>query len=272
MIGRAKIFARQWIGRNRRSAPAKLLHEVASFVESAYWNEGSSLTVNGEGDLLRKLRNSDFKVAFDVGANEGDWVREALAFWPQCHIHAFEVAPPTFQLLTDQVGRSKDNGRVTLNNLGLSDSDSAGVKEMYYFPQHPDLTCDLPRHEGYEVVPFEANLCTGDHYIQTHQIDTVDFLKIDVEGAEHRVLKGLADSLAHDKIQCLQFEYGAFATQTRVLLADYYALLSQRYWIGKIYPTYVDFRDYDWLMEDFRFANYCGVSKSRPDLRKILAS
>ena len=72
-------------------------------------------------------------------------------------------------------------------------------------------------------------------------------------------------------VQCLQFEYGAFSTQTRFLLGDYYALLSENYWIGKIYPAYVDFRPYDWTMEDFRFANYCGVSKLRPDLRNVLA-
>jgi hypothetical protein len=86
------------------------------------------------------------------------------------------------------------------------------------------------------------------------------------------VLKGLSSRLREAKIHCLQFEYGAFSTQTRFLLADYYSLLSEQYWIGKIYPTYVEFREYEWTMEDFRFANYCCVSKARPDLRELLTA
>ena len=143
---------------------------------------------------------------------------------------------------------------------------------MYYFPQHPELTCDLPRHDSYSAVPFDAQLATGDEYCDEHSIDSVDFLKIDVEGAEFRVMKGFSERLSAQKIHCMQFEYGAFSTQTRFLLGDYYSLLSGSYWIGKIFPTYVDFQDYQWTMEDFRFSNYCCVSKLRPDLRKILAA
>ena len=143
---------------------------------------------------------------------------------------------------------------------------------MYYFPQHPELTCDLPRHDSYSAVPFDAQLATGDEYCDEHSIDSVDFLKIDVEGAEFRVMKGFSERLSAQKIHCMQFEYGAFSTQTRLLLGDYYSLLSQSYWIGKIFPTYLDFQDYHWTMEDFRFSNYCCVSKLRPDLRKILAA
>src|SRR5437667_5112242 len=115
---------------------------------------------------------------------------------------------------------------------------------MIYFPDHPDLTCDLIRHDGYRKVSFQATLSTGDHYARERGIETIDFLKIDVEGAEHKVLKGLGETLSAQRIHCLQFEYGAFSTQTKVLLSDYYSLLSERYWLGKIYPTYVDFRDY----------------------------
>ena len=49
----------------------------------------------------------------------------------------------------------------------------------------------------------------------------------------------------------IQFEYGAFSIQTHKLLIDYYEMLKEHYWIGKIYPKYVDFQDYDWHMENF---------------------
>jgi FkbM family methyltransferase len=270
MIGRAKSVARGLIARQRRSAAVRLLHGVASFVEAAYSNEGANVALNGEEHLIQSLRPANFKVAFDVGANEGDWLLSALATWQQCHVDAFEVAPPTFERLENRVRESHHSSRATLNRFGLSDVE--GSAQMFYFPDHPELTCDLPRHEFHHVLPFDAKLRTGDGYCEDRHIGVIDFVKIDVEGAEHRVLKGLSSRLREAKIHCLQFEYGAFSTQTRFLLADYYSLLSEQYWIGKIYPTYVEFREYEWTMEDFRFANYCCVSKARPDLRELLTA
>jgi FkbM family methyltransferase len=269
VIGTAKSAARRFIGGKRRSAPIKLLHDIASFVEAAYSNEGASFALNGEQHLIQSLRPANFKVALDVGANQGDWLTAAVAAWPQCYIHAFEVARPTFERLAGRVRKSGDCSRVRLNCFGLADIE--GVQQMYYFPDHPELTCDLVRHEIHQVLPFDAKLRTGDRYCEDRHIGAIDFVKIDVEGAEYRVLKGLSSRLREAKIHCLQFEYGAFSTQTRFLLADYYSLLSQEYWIGKVYPTYVEFREYEWTMEDFRFANYCCVSKARPDLRELLA-
>ena len=268
-LGPVKTLGRRLIGTHRRSTGVRALHQLASFVESAYWNEGSSFHANGERHLLDRLGPANFHTAFDVGANSGDWLMGCLAAWPECRAHAFEVAPLTFERLQDRVAESACQDRATLNPCGLS--DTARRQTMFYFPDHPELTCAQPRFETLRSVPFEAQLLTGDDYAASNAIAAIDFLKIDVEGAEHRVLRGFSGYLAARQIHCVQFEYGAFSTQTRFLLGDYYALLSERYWIGKIYPAYVDFRDYDWTMEDFRFANYCGVSKLRPGLRDLLA-
>jgi FkbM family methyltransferase len=268
-LGKVKNAARRAIGKHRRSMPIMLLHEAASFVESAYANEGSDFHTNGESFLLQRLSGCGFRVAFDIGANVGDWTLAALEAWPACHCHAFEVASPTFQALSDRVSRSPHAARATMHCLGAS--DDAGEQEMYYFPDHPELTCDLPRHEHHRV-PMQGRMVRLDDYAAENAVDSVDFLKIDVEGAEHRVLRGFSNWIGKQRVGCIQFEYGAFSTQTRFLLADYYELLGQLYWIGKIYPSYVDFQDYVWTMEDFRFANYCCVSKAQPSLKAILAA
>jgi FkbM family methyltransferase len=268
--GRLKKSLRAAIGAHRRSAPVRALHGFARFVESAYANEGSSFHENGESLLLKKLAASGFRTAFDVGANFGDWSDEALAAWPQCHVHAFEVAPATFQELSKRLCGAAQQGRVTLNGMGLS--DRPGAREMYYYPDHPELTSEVARHGNYRAVPFEARLTAGDEYCDVRNIEEIDFLKIDVEGAESLVLKGFQERLSSRRIHCIQFEYGAFSTQTKFLLGDYFNLLGPAYRIGKIFPNYVDFRDYDWRMEDFRFCNYCCVSNRRDDLRAILAA
>jgi FkbM family methyltransferase len=273
-LDRAKDLARRLIACNRRSRAVRLLHKFSGFVDQAYRNVGLDLEVDGESALIKRLRAAHPRVAFDVGANCGDWLVEALKYWPECHFHAFEVAPETFQRLDDRIRQLGCSSRVTLNCAGLSNVN--GTREMYYVPEYPNLTTVLRlngalRRDDYVAVPFNASVLTGDSYVANHQIDAVDFVKIDVEGAEYQVLEGLKDRLSQAKVHCLQFEYCPFAIQTKFLLTDFYSVLAENYWIGKVYPNYVEFRDYEWPMEVFEFANYCAVSRSRPDLREMLS-
>jgi FkbM family methyltransferase len=274
MILRTKDAVWRLIARNHRSSAVKMLHRFSTFINGAYRNNGLDPEIDGEYHIIHRLREARPQIAFDVGANFGDWLMEALKVWPDCHLHAFEVASETSKRLADRIRESKYSSRVTLNSFGLSNIDR--TMEMYYVPDYPNLTTALRlkesfQHDKYFAVPFDACVRSGDKYVADHRIAAVDFLKIDVEGAEYQVLEGLKSCLSEARVHCLQFEYCPFAIQTKFLLIDFYSLLSEKYWIGKVYPDYVEFRDYEWSMEVFEFANYCAVSKSRPDLREMLS-
>lgn len=268
-LGRLVGATRQIISDRRRSRAIQALHAVSSFVESSYYNEGADVGRNGEEHVIDRLSSSRFATAIDIGTNVGDWTFHAATTWPNCHIHSFEVAPETFKKLDERLRGATFRPRVTLNPIGISDRST--TMKMFYYPDHPDLTCETNRHPVHTAVPFEAHLQTLDEYCTTKGISVVDFLKIDVEGSEYKVLQGFSRYIHAQKVHCIQFEYGAFSIDTKILLMDYYKLLSDGYWIGKIYPTYVEFREYDWRMEDFRFSNYCCVSKKRGDLRDLLS-
>lgn len=257
------------IGRYRQTPLIRWIHGWTEFFEASYENSGTNFELNGELSLIKRLAKAEPKMVLDVGANVGEWMELAFAHWPQCYIHAFEVAPATFETLKERERKRQDDGRCTLNGMGLS--DSTGIQQMYFYPDDPYLTSDSHRHTDRPVVSFDANLCTGDEYLSRTGIGRVDFLKIDVEGAEHRVLKGFSKALASGTIQCLQFEYGPFSIQTKFLLIDYYALLADQFWVGKIYQNHVEFADYDFRREHFRFADFCCVHRSRSDLRDLLA-
>lgn len=266
-LWQVKSAVRSAITRHRRSGLMTALHNAASFFESAWHNENADFATSGEKFVLKRLEAADCRVALDIGANAGDWTHEVLGLWPRCHVHAFEVAPHTYRRLESALAPSH-RGRSTLHNIGLS--DQSGTQTMYYFPNNDKLTCESPRHAGFESVPFEGRFATLDEFSAAHGIDHVDFLKIDVEGAEYRVLTGAAELLRSGRIAAIQFEYGAFSIDTRIMLRDYYELLGDRYAIGKIFPDHVAFTDYDWKSEDFRFSNYLCVSNDRPELRRLL--
>ncbi len=60
----------------------------------------------------------------------------------------------------------------------------------------------------------------GDEFLAREGIGRVDFLKLDVEGAEHLVLQGLNEYLQKGRIRLVQFEYGLVNILTHFLLRD----------------------------------------------------
>jgi FkbM family methyltransferase len=268
VLTRLKGYTQVLLSRSRRTTPVRWLHEAAAFVENAYANSGSNLTQNGELALLQRAAAGRFEMAIDVGANEGDWMAQAVKLWPACHVHAFEVAAPTHARLLEKARTLGMEDRVTIHAAGLSDHE--GAAEIFYYPDDPSTTAERHRHTDKPVQAMPCVLQTGDAFLTKAGIERVDFLKIDVEGAEYKVLQGFGDAVAKGRVLCIQFEYGAFSIDTKLLLIDYYALLGDRYWIGKIYPAHIEFQEYDWRREDFRFSNYCCVLKTRPDLRRLL--
>jgi hypothetical protein len=86
------------------------------------------------------------------------------------------------------------------------------------------------------------------------------------------IIKGFSDLLRQGRINVIQFDYGLVNILNSMLLRMYYEHLGALgFVIGKIYPTYVDFRDYDLGDEDFRGPNYMAVLRDRADLIHLLS-
>ncbi|MEL7188227.1 MAG: FkbM family methyltransferase [Pseudomonadota bacterium] len=268
ILGTAKRRVFRTIATNRTALPVRALHKAATFIDDAVNNRGSEFHENGEAEVLKRLGPADLKTVFDVGANVGEYTKASLKAFPNATIHAFEVAPETAQEFADNLAPDIEHDRVKLMTYGLS--DVPGTLDMYYYPENNQLTSYSKRHPEYQSVKFTANISTLDAYCEEAGIDAIDFLKIDIEGHEFKVIQGGANLFAKGGVAALQFEFGAFNTGSKFIVRDYYNLLDD-YWIGKVFPRHVDFRPYSWTMEEFSFCNYVAVHKSRPDLRDLLA-
>ena len=61
----------------------------------------------------------------------------------------------------------------------------------------------------FEPVGFEEIAATTiDDYCEKNNVEKIDLLKIDVEGAELQVMRGARRMLKSKKIECLTFEFG----------------------------------------------------------------
>lgn len=218
---------------------------------------------NGERWLLEALRQEPIRTVVDVGANVGSWTLIAEQCFQSATIYALEAVPSTAAVLQSNTGGHE---RIRCVAVGLA--AHTGTLTLKYHPAastHATFT-DYPHTWGGEAV--ECAVVRGDEFLVGQGIDQVDFLKLDVEGAEHLVLQGLENSLRSQRLRFVQFEYGRVNILTHFLLRDFHELFrSYGYMVGKIYPDYVDFRDYDLGDEDFLGPNYlaCRATDSLVD-------
>jgi FkbM family methyltransferase len=247
----------------RRNPVARKVVNAARHVIRGY--EGANAVLshienNGEAWVLQRF-GPHLDVVFDVGANVGEWTTYALRAGAKA-VHAFEISPATADELAKSHGA---DARVHINRFGLS--AESGTITIRHFPDLPVLTTitdfpwELPAEE------LEVPVRTGDEYLAEHGIDKVDFLKIDVEGAEELVLRGFAQAFDRGAIGAVQFEYGKFVVLTKYMLRDFYADLTKWGFVtGQILPTAWEAKPFHLSMETLSDANYLAVHKSRKDL------
>ncbi len=144
---------------------------------------------------------SDGMTFVDVGANQGEFSVFAASRLPHGHVLAFEPVSSTRRLLVEN---KKINQLQSLEifDFGLSDHDGS-------FPIYTsdDTVLHHGHHEGLStlyqtkdrnVFEEEIALKVFDE-IFFPELNRMDFVKIDVEGAELFVLKGMMKSLAKFK-------------------------------------------------------------------------
>ncbi|MEM9985866.1 MAG: FkbM family methyltransferase, partial [Bacteroidota bacterium] len=234
-----------------------------------YENRNHDPQSNGEGTVLSKLARFSPGVIIDAGANVGKYAKMAHRICPDATIYAFEPVPSTFQRLVDETDLIPAIHPVC---QGLYSRQAH--KSINLFDSHTHSS--LYDIQGINYAPTQQqtiDLVRGDDFLAQAGIDQVDFLKMDVEGAEYEVLLGFEESLKKGQITAIQFEYGYINISTKRLLIDFYQLLeSHGYRVGKIFPKQVEFRPYAFKYEDFIGPNFLAVKTSASALLAALAS
>ena len=132
----------------------------------------------------------DFCV-IDIGVNVGWFTCLAALLAKQGHVHAFEVDDHCLPLIKKNLELNQlDN--VTVNICAASDHIGT---EKIPISDTPDAELKIANDPDSGAQQFrEVDAITIDEYLKTRAI-TPDFMKIDVEGAELKVLRGMTETL-----------------------------------------------------------------------------
>jgi FkbM family methyltransferase len=270
-VDRARNRMTPAVARRRDRFLFRALASASTLYLDMFANVCFESEINGELRVLRVLGAQGPRCVFDVGANVGDWSLAAAAVMPQARIQAFEIVPDTASVMARRLAE-RHVETVNLNAVGLSDEN--GTIAVAHLPEFSQGSSAAVVQPAGEVQWRDCPVRTGDDFCREHGIEHIDFLKIDVEGLEGRVLRGFDLMLTEGRIDVIQFEYGHLNASVRFLLGDFYDLFDgYGYAVGKIFPDHVAFHAYDaWRDEDFRGPNYLAVRRDRAALIDRLAA
>ncbi len=121
----------------------------------------------------------------DVGANLGIYTLHALA--AKCFVYSYEPTPRIFKILEDNIGINgfEPEGRATVYNLAVSDVE--GEMKLAVYDNINGHNTFFPDNAGDQTI--EVKTVSLDNHLS--HLDHIDVVKIDVEGAEQWVLKGM---------------------------------------------------------------------------------
>jgi FkbM family methyltransferase len=201
---------------------------------------------------------------FDVGANDGSYTLLLKSIFPLSKIKAFEPMPDTYELA---VGNLANVRGVELFQLGFS--ECAGSIILYNDAANPNDQISTMYSKGlldfYKVENLKeviVQVVSIDQYCLDNGIDSIDFLKVDVEGAELNVLKGGVKMINNGKIRFIQFEFNDFNIISRTFMKDFYELLLGYSFYRVNKNGLVPLGSYKVELEIFKFQNILAVHNS----------
>ena len=135
----------------------------------------------------------------DAGANIGYYsLVAANCVGPGGRVHSFEPIPRNFSHLQDHIHSNHLDKIVTVNNYGVWDKE-----EEIEFTLSKNTESNFGTYSaGEQADVVEKITCRTlrlDNYVKKNNIHKVNFLKIDVEGAEWAALQGAEETIKRDK-------------------------------------------------------------------------
>ena len=169
------------------------------------------LDVNGKKDIhyilneifYEKIYNNDFvcvaenDIVFDIGFNYGFFTLDALTYKPN-KVIGFEPNPKLVKLFNEL-----DIDSVELHQVAVSDMVGSTIfYENNFFGKssiHSDINSDTSSDS------YQVNICSFND--MSEQYDTIDYLKVDCEGAEYEIFESIPKEFLTNRIRKIALEF-----------------------------------------------------------------
>jgi FkbM family methyltransferase len=221
---------------------------------------------NGEFLVLEKIvNNAQGSVCMvDGGANIGDHSMHFLSLCADADksplLYAVEPFPTTREALENRIGSSAESV------IGAALGDEMRKVSFYYDDADGTSGANSLLPHYYLSNKLEVDQITLDNLIADKKIEKINFLKLDIEGAELHALMGALHALERQLIDYIQLEYNQTwieggATIEKILnLCNKYGYQLYRLGPKQLFAIPM----YHFLLDDFHYSNLLLVKEGCP--------
>ena len=153
--------------------------------------------IKGDKTLRLNYELDENSLVFDLGGYEGQWSSDIFAMYG-CTIHIFE---PVEEFANQIERRFSRNNKIFVHKYGLGDSTRT-VKVAVNGDE------SSIHRKGYDL--RKAFLLRAIDFIQAHNFEQIDLMKINIEGGEYDLLEHLLDCGFIKHINNIQVQFHDF--------------------------------------------------------------
>jgi FkbM family methyltransferase len=206
-------------------------------------------------------KNSELEntVVIDVGGNKGHYTSHVLDYLKSeiDTVFVFEPVPRFYGIIKKRFAAID-----TVEVFPFACSDEKTSDQFYEIisPENEDAEGlssfnRRPVYDNFNYSEIEVSCIRLDDFVKEKSIEKIGFIKIDTEGHELSVLKGLKQSLLDNKVEYIQMEYGDCIRERGSDLDDILNLLE----------------DTDYKVYDFKDDSFVEINKDNWESYKTIA-
>ena len=168
-------------------------------------------------NFLKKILGKNLDVVLDVGAHHGETILNLVNCFSVKKIYAFEASNINFLKLKKQINYITTETEISLINCGVGQKE--GFLDIKQTDESSSSTyCDINENSKYfkrkkffffnkknYFTNQKTRLVTLNNFFDQNKLQNVDYLKIDTEGYEFFILKGLEHYIK--KVKVIHFEH-----------------------------------------------------------------
>ena len=173
-------------------------------------------------NFLKKKKFDKFEIFLDVGAHKGETISLFLRSFDISKIISFEASPINFKFLKNNENKLKNKfnkSKIIIENIALGkekkiekfkqfiETSSSTIsdidQESKYFKKKYKYLNLFNSQKLFKV--YDIQIHTLYDYLTQNKLKKVDFLKIDTEGFEFEILKGLKKNIS--EVNLIMFEH-----------------------------------------------------------------
>lgn len=220
----------------------KILNKLLKLFDLRIINENNLKNHPDYIVLIKSIIEKQNPTIFDIGAHHGESIESFNKYFNNPRIYSFEPFDESFEILS--LKKSKISN-TKIFNLGLSNFNGKGTFYSYVDPKNPNISATnsilqlndgkfIPSYSENQIV--ECEFMKLDSFVEENNISYIDLLKIDVQGAEFKVIEGANNFLKDKKIGCVLIE---------IAIADFYKG-------QKSFDFYINlFKNYEYELKGF---------------------